>query len=936
MKRNNFFLGVIMLAIMFGWSVQRASAQIFASDNAGPYTSWQTGTGSGIGFQPWVMNNDNATSPYAGTFVGNGNGDGTDILSTNGNYWGMYANTATAAASEAFRAFSNSLPVNATFSITWQNHGIGFGSDELGGFNLRNGDNTNLMTASTIVQDGSVFSFFYISGQDSYDVYDGNGVSSVPVDFSQGSQGLQVQVTLLPGGNYNLLIANAVTGAILWSTNDQPLVANQTVDSVATYAFDTAGNQDFNNLQIYDLPPLIENLTPANGTIYAPPGSQLSFAAVSDASTIASNHIQLIVNGVLQTGTNWTVINSGTSSNEVVWNPLLQGNLIYNGTIIATDANGNSATNTFTFNTWETAPNNIYIEMSDYNYQEGQWINNLTTVQPNQDYGQFDLLGVQNYDYFVYNTQPTNNPYRSGDLTELEPATDVDHNNFAENGFTPYDLDFNYAGQWEDYTRDLSNNVTYAVYARMAGFDGGGTMALARMAAAQVLSTSNQPDATIGTFVCPDTGGTENYTFVPLKDFLSNPVLINYGGTNTFRTTDLGPSQTYNASYILLVAVTNSSLLRPYISAGFPYPNVSGVTPEQSISFTIANRQTSVTPGSIQLILNSANVTSGIALSNNAAGTVVTYQPKLTNALPQGLNNAEVIFSDSQGSLTDSWQFTVETYATLPASWALPLTASYSSGFYEQIAKGDDSATNIDFPPSVARAVAQLNGTLTNSTTGLPYANEALNGGVYIETNTINYAIDPSFYGLFTPTNAFPDLPAGTTNNVAMAADMYVLLTPGLYNFAVYSDDGFEFTAGSTPASTNLILGIANYGRAATSTTIPFLVLTNGLYPMQLIYFKAQLGGGGVELYYYNTNGASVLVNDPNTPGSIQAYYLPGAPKLNIHISGSNAVVSWSASGYILQESTSVLGPFTNINSATSPYPVALSSAKHLFFRLAP
>ena len=65
-------------------------------------------------------------------------------------------------------------------------------------------------------------------------------------------------------------------------------------------------------------------------------------------------------------------------------------------------------------------------------------------------------------------------------------------------------------------------------------------------------------------------------------------------------------------------------------------------------------------------------------------------------------------------------------------------------------------------------------------------------------------------------------------------------------------------------------------------------------------------------------------------------HYLPGAPKLNIHISGSNAVVSWSASGYILQESTSVLGPFTNINSATSPYPVALSSAKHLFFRLAP
>jgi hypothetical protein len=933
MKRNIFLLAVIVLTMALGLSARRASAQIFASDNAGPYTSWAPGTSGGFGFQPWVMTNDTTTSPYAGTFLGNGDG----IQSTNGNYWGMYANTASTAASEAFRAFSNSLPVNATFSIKWQNHGIGTSANNAAGFNLRNGDNTNLQTAATFLNDNTLFSFYYIGGgNDNYYVYDGNGVNTVPITFSQGSQGLQVQVTLLPGGTYNLLIENAVTGFILWSTNSQPLVGNQTIDSVATYDFDTDQNQDFNSLEIYDLPPQIENLQPANGTIYAAAGSQLSFAAVSEASTVASNHIQLTLNGVLETGANWTVLNSGTYSNEVILNTPLQGNQVYNGTIVATDANGNSATNNFTFNTWETAPNNIYIEMSDYNYGEGQWINNFTSAQPNQNYGSFDLLGITNYDYFVYNTQPTNNPYRQGDLTGLEPATDVDHNNFASDGFTPYDLDYNYSGQWEDYTRVLSN-VTYAVYARMAGFNGGGTMALAHMAASQVLSTSNQPDATIGTFVCPDTGGSQSWTFVPLKDIFSNPVLVNYGGTtNTFRITDLGPSQTYNASYILLVAVTNSSLLRPYISAGYPTPGEGNVNPQQQVSITIANRQTSVTPSSIQLFINSSNVTSGVALSNNAAGTVLTYQLPPTNAFPSGLNTAEVIYSDSQGSITNTWQFTVETYATLPASWALPLTASYSPGFYEQIAKGDDNATNIDFKPNVARAVAQLNGTLTNSITGLPYANEALNGGVYIETNTINYAIDPSFYGIFV-TNAFPDLPAGTTNNVAMAADMYVQLSPGLYNFDVYSDDGFQLSAGPTPASTNLILGIANFGRAATDTPFSFFVQTGGLYPMQLIYFKSQEGGGGVELFY-TTNGvdSNVLLNDPNTPGSIKAYYLPGAPKLSIKISGGDAVISWSASGYVLQEATSVNGTFSTINGATSPYPVALSSAKQLFFRLAP
>ena len=31
--------------------------------------------------------------------------------------------------------------------------------------------------------------------------------------------------------------------------------------------------------------------------------------------------------------------------------------------------------------------------------------------------------------------------------------------------FQPYDVGFIQNGEWEDYTRNLSNNVTYAVYA---------------------------------------------------------------------------------------------------------------------------------------------------------------------------------------------------------------------------------------------------------------------------------------------------------------------------------------------------------------------------------------------------------------------------------------------------------------------------------------
>jgi hypothetical protein len=949
MKKHPFLLLSIATSLLAAFGVSRASAQIFASDNAGPYSNWQTGSTAGTGFQPWVMYNTGGAggaAGYAGTFLGNG---GAAVDSTNGNFWGMYANSASTASSEAFRAFSNSLPVNATFTILWQNTDIGLNSYNLAGFNLRNGDNTNLMSYTSFIADGSVLSLFYEGGgSDNYEIYDGNGINPIPVDFKQGSAGLQIQVTLLPNNEYNLLVENVAGTQIYWSTNSQPLVGSGTIDSVALYAFDTDGDQRFNNMEIYYAPPQVVNLTPVDGSIYVPTDSPFSFAVTSAASTISSNKIQMTLNGVIQTGADWTVVGSGTSSNQVTMNYApLQPNQIYNGTVVATDAAGNSSTNSFTFNTWLTAYNNIYIEGADYNYGGGQFIDNAlyvngsvpeppgTYIQPNQDYALEGGQAEQGVDYLINtNTDTGANVYRSGDLASVENATDADHNSFAANGDQPYDLDYNESGQWEDYTRELSNNVTYAVYARMATFGGNATMSLERMATATV-NSSNQPGALLGTFVAPDLGGTQNYGFVPLTDFFSNPVLINFGGTNTFRTTDIGASGVYNLGYLLLLAVTNQIPLGPYVASGYPYPGASGANPEDAVSFTIANRTTSVVPGSIELFLNGTNVTSSLSLSNNAAGTLVTYQPGLTSFLPAGANTAEAIFSDGSVLQTDVWQYTVESYSVLPTSWALPLTASYSPGFSEEIAKGDDNATNSDFPPTLARAVAQLAGTLTNSLTGQPYANEALNGGTYIEPNTINYAIDPSFDGLFSPTNPFPDIVSGETNNVAMAADMYVQLSPGLYNFDVYSDDGFQFSAGSTPTSTNMILGIADYGRAPSTTQFTFLVQTAGLYPMQLIYFKSQLGGGGVELYYNGASG-NVLLNDPNTAGSIKAYYL-GVPSLVLHISrnGNNAVLSWSNTSAILQSATSVNGPYTTISGAVSPYPVVITGQKQ-FFRLAP
>jgi hypothetical protein len=936
MKTNTLILACIV-SLLAGFGINRVSAQILANDDAGIYTTWLSGTNAGFGFGPWVFYKTNGGTGFAGEFRGNGD----PIGSTNGNFWGTYANSSTTAISEEFRAFSNTLPVNATFSIRWHNKGIGNNSYNLGGFALRNGNNTNLQSASTVVlNDGSVFAMYYIGGiSDNFRVFDGNGGNPLPISFSAGSSGLTVQFTLLPNNTYNLVVENGAGNTVLFSMFNQPLAnGGGTVDSLGLFASDTGGDQDFNDTQIFYGAPQVQNLTPADGSIYVPTDSPLSFAVTSTFSTISSNQIQFILNGAVQTGANWTVLGSGTSSNQVTLDTPLQLNQVYNGTIIATDANNNSSTNTFTFNTWGTSPNNIYIEGGDYNYGAGQWIDNFTTAQPNQNYGQFDLLGTNNVDYFIYNFAYTNNlaPYRANDLPFVEAATDQDHNSFAANGFTPYNVGFNFNGQWEDYTRELSNNVTYAVYARMAGFNANPIMQLARMATAEV-STTNQPGAVLGQFNCPQTGGTQRYTFVPLTDFFSQPVLINFGGTNTFRTTDIGGNSSYNLGYMVLIGVTNSGVLRPYLTSGFPYPGATGVNPLNQVQFAIANRQTSVNPASIQLFINSNNVTGSLTFSNNAAGTIVTYPHGSGNLFPAGPNYAQVIFSDGSVMLTNSWVFTVATLPVLPSAWAVPLSGSFTRGFAEQIAKGDDSATNIDFKPSVARAVAQLNGTLTNSQTLLPYANEALSGGTNIELNTINYAIDSQFGGLFTPTSAFPDIPLGTTNNVAMQVNMFVLLQPGVYNFNVYSDDGFQFTAMDSANTTNIVLGVADFGRAPSGTQFSFIVQTAGLYRMQLIYFKSQQGGGGVELYSASQGNPNILLNYSGDPNAVKVYYqssvLAQAPVLNIAPSGNNVILTWNNSNYSLESAPLVTGPYVTNLLATSPWPVAIMGSQQ-YFRL--
>jgi hypothetical protein len=881
MKPNRLHFVFLAIAVAaFSGSIYRASAQVYAKDDAAGYTNapggqnygwlYNTTTNGGFGFTPWVYTRGG--SGFQGFFVGNG-GQGS-LGSTNGNYWGMYANSGGGDnVAVAYRGFTNSMATNTVFKIKWKPLGIGFSSTQMGGFSLRNG---NVNATTNDYWTGSRLDFYYIGGgSDSYVFYDGNGVNLVGLGF--GSAPFQIEITLLDIDHYRLVIKDGTGANTLTNFDNLPLrgTSGSTIDSVSLYALQTDGNQNFNNLEISStslVPPDIENILPANGSVYIDAiSTNVSFDVLSTFSTISSNGIKLSLNGINQT--NLTFIGSGSVSNHVVLNSALLDNLVYNGVITAQDANGNKATNTFTFNTWRS--DNPFIEAEDYNYSSGGFIPPPNSF-PDTFNGYAGLLGNNGVDYLEYDTFGVTNVYRTGDLPQLETTTDVDHAGYAGFGYTDYNLGFIKRFEFENYTRVMTN-VVYDVYARMAGFGNSPTMLLERLANPTGTS-SNQPRASLGTFVCPNTGGPQNWTFVQLKDFFSNPVQIRFAGTNTFRTTSLADDGSYNFNYLIFVPNTNTATLRPYLASGFPFSNANNVGPDQNINFIIANRQNSVNPSTIQVLLNAGNITPSLTLNSNAAGTAVSYQPAYPNLLPAGTNTIQVSFNDGSGSITNQWQFTVATLPIIPVADALPLNQAGLPGFALQIAKAADTASPADFPPTILRAKLHLAGQIIDVNTGLPYPNLALgtNNGFFDEPNTINYEIN----GTNTSGNAtfpntltnFPYVPASPTNNfISMAANMYVQLSPGLYTFAARSDDGFMLTASTNFTSTNVTLGVFDAGRADnTPTTFSFIVQAAGLYPMRLIYDQGQFGGS-VELYAVTANG-NILLNDRSNANAINTY----------------------------------------------------------------
>jgi len=206
--------------------------------------------------------------------------------------------------------------------------------------------------------------------------------------------------------------------------------------------------------------------------------------------------------------------------------------------------------------------------------------------------------------------------------------------------------------------------------------------------------------------------------------------------------------------------------------------------------------------------------------------------------------------------------------------------------------------TNLD--STIARAVAQLNGTLINTNTGLPYTNSATlgtnaDGSFNVDTITfVDNGPNPPDWPTVT---TFPGLDVPPNYWFSGEGTLFLDLPAGYYRLGVNSDDGFQVNAlppEGVPGAA-VVTGVFDGGRGASDTLFDILVQASGVYPFQVIYFQ---NAGFANCQFFSVTNfetaGKVLVNDPADGNAIKSYRVLKPHLTRIVPSGANVVLNWA------------------------------------------
>jgi len=368
----------------------------------------------------------------------------------------------------------------------------------------------------------------------------------------------------------------------------------------------------------------------------------------------------------------------------------------------------------------------------------------------------------------------------------------------------------------------------------------------------------------------------------------------------------------------------------PQVVSVTPLDDTTGLpaTSAPPYSAVVTNGPTLTLANPIQLKLDGIPVSPPPTITPLGGGLTQVSYPGANSLLSSGDHVYTLVYADSGGGFYTNETVFNASYTTLPVSYALPPGSGIAPGFTFRLVAAPIFITN-SLDSTIARAVAQLNHTLIDPSTGLPYEDSSTPGtnsdGSYSIDTVLNFNGDGGLNeGDFPGDTTFPGLPFLPMDWFSTETLLFMDLSAGYYRFGVNSDDGFEVNAlppAGVPGSP-LVLGVYDGPRGASDTLFDVLVTAPGLYPFQIIYFEST--GSASEEFFSVTNfvtGGKVLVNDRTFATAVRSWREVPPRITSIVKSGSNVVLNWAygAPPYQVQTKAHLTDPtWSNVGSSTT------------------
>ena len=396
-----------------------------------------------------------------------------------------------------------------------------------------------------------------------------------------------------------------------------------------------------------NLPPEIKNISIEPSANFVSTATPITFTA-SDNADLADADISITVNGQKFTAGNGLTL-SGPANNRTGTFNTLVANTNYTVTIEVIDAEDVTARETFTFDTF--SPSNLMIEVEDYNFGGGQFIDNPAPSPEGVGAanGYAMQIGVKGVDYDDTRTNLDDVPYRPEDNVRMQRTLDFPRAKFiaaggAAAGIYDYDVGDIAAGEWLNFTRTFPAG-TFQIYLREALRNGTQIETVLEEVTSD-RTQENQTTRVIGSFITTPSG--LQFRNIPLTDALGNIITVELSGVETLRLRQASGAPSDGAiyqNYLLFVPVQSTGIQRATITSLSPAvgSTVNTVTPR--IEATIANRDTTVVPASVKLFVNDtlANAT----VSPTAGGATVAYDITPLPPSPSTIT-ARIEFTDSR------------------------------------------------------------------------------------------------------------------------------------------------------------------------------------------------------------------------------------------------------------------------------------------------